>query len=284
MSACARCGRPTLTGSRFCDSCGYPAATPTTSPLQNEGAATFDLTPGLTARQAQDDRAPRYLMNSGWGLLILGVTLVVLSIWVPGRQDVTLFAGIVFSVFGPFMMLPAILGRRRARTSAASRLSVDNTGLWFTRTDGTVLSVRWTDPSLQIDICQLTGPDRGFLPAVDPRRAIPQWIYVYTPPNAFWQIWSTVPEDAVSVLVRAAQSHDVPTRVSRVGFFWFQGVKQAEGQLLWEYDGALRRAPNLNGRLFQIRGSMWQNSRTGYATSYWDAKRRMKEAGLISSQ
>jgi hypothetical protein len=200
-------------------------------------------------------------IRAGWGLLGFGAIILVVSLAFPRIPS---FLGIAFILMGPFMMFPGFMDLRTSERSMATRLTIDSNGIQLVRPDESVLSLSWTDPTLQVDVCQLLVPAGGIFPSGDPRLSQPQWIYVYTPPKPYWQIMSPVPEAAAQALLAAAQAHKVQVRAAHVGFYWFKGVKQVTGQLFWQYEGAPPRTSAPNGRLVQVRGSAWANSPTGY--------------------
>jgi len=280
MATCARCGASLEGGARFCGKCGAQIQSGTDPPLLTEASASFDLTRDLPVRRDRDVRQRKSFMRAGLGLIILGGVFILLSLWVPGKQDATALLGVLFVVVGgPMMMFIAYGVDRQSESNLAAKLELSSLGFRVTRPNGVADAIRWDDPSLEIDVCQLIDSDRGFLPANDARRTTPEWFTAYFRPGAFGYVWGTIPSDAVHSIIQTAESKGVTLRVKHVGFYWLTGPKGLS-QLSWENEGALQRAKSLNGRLIQLRGSMWKDSPTGYASSYWEWKRLRRSAGM----
>jgi hypothetical protein len=216
---------------------------------------TWHLAPELAlVKEARTARTVPAGLAAGLGAFLVFFAILASA----GRLGggVALAVGLVLGAVVLFAFSISV-GRSVAATPA-SDLVVDNQGIRFGQPGGRSVAVDWNDPSLKVDLRQFTVDREQVLRTGDPRSTHPQWLSFYAPPRRSPRVETTVPVEAVPVILRAAQEHGVELRPVKVGFYWYH-VARGPGFLAYEVEGDLQRAKGINGVITRLRGSAWKS-------------------------
>ena len=228
-----------------------PLTSPASPPLP-EAAAEFDLELE-SEEEMKGERSsvgPFVVVYAGAGgfFALLGSLglLGVLGEWggVPG---------IVALAVGLLVVAAAIIGMRAIGSGMAVRLRLDDTGVAFTRRNGKIVSAKWDDPGLRINLDHLQGDPAKVLPRTDARFKRPFWVDVWTAKSRFMALETTIPEEAFSALLDRANRNGVRVSQTRVAFYWHDAPK-SPGWLDFDNEGSLGADRTLNGEVNRLRG------------------------------
>lgn len=160
---------------------------------------------------------------------------------------------VILLVIGAVVLVLGVVAIQKLGSSAAVRLRIGDDGLSFVRKNGKVLSVRWDDPGLKLNLSRLEGDPNKVLIKGDARGLRPFWVDVWTTKRHWIALETTLPQESLGAIRERARARGVRIKESRVAFYWHSAPK-SPGWLDYDLEGSVGKGRSLNGEITKLRG------------------------------